>query len=795
MAYFVDSAQTNATGAITAIAQNVPPHETNDILIAIITVDSGTATIAGSTWVNLPSSPASPVTSGTITYLKYFKATSSSSTMTLTTADAFTTGIYVFRDVDGTTPFDGVTPSFAAIGASSTPTTAAITSATADAIVFYAICLDGTTPQVLSDPGVMFIDSFDSTGTTATTSSHQSAAWYYQRTAGSVPVSNWVANASAAYVRITVVMRNASGGRIPAYIDDSTLPGTRFTPGHHITTLNNISFTAADAGSLTGNVNSKTTTVTAVSAGSDFGINVYATAFTTAAAATAATALAGPELALTSGRNASTGLVMGTIIAGTPKMGAFGLGTVAQGGCVIRLASAATFWNAYQVAARDSQPAPDQRCLWAIQAGYSGSQYGSAGSGGSATSTGITHIQFLRNAPSFSSQTYNSEIHLVVTQIIAGGDATTPVDIAGLISIGKSFRLPIIQKAGANGAVSYAPIQIGGGDAVNFQVDAGALQFPRRSTQASKELAFHAADNAVGISFSAKSGDVCKFTNSVITSPTPYFFTINAAATSAATWDFSGLVLVNATTTLRNIMTFSGISFTSCPSIDATACALIDCNISKVPATSASFTASSATTVTSSNINVTLVTAGNYWTTVTTPAVFSSCAFTGSATAGHAIRITTAGTYSFSGNTFTSFGANTTTSAAILNESGGLVTLNITGGGGTPTYRNIGGATTVINNEVTLSVTVKNASGTAIQNARVAIYKSSDNTQILNALTDVAGLASIAYAYIGDESIYIRVRKTSTGTTRYVNNDSSGTITATGFSATVTLTTDSIASV
>jgi len=792
MAYFVESAQTNGSGAVTALACNLPPHQTNDILILVVTVDSGTATFGGSAFSAIPSAPANPITSGTITYLLYRLATSAAETLTVTTADAYTVGIYCFREIDTTTPFDGVTPSFAAIGASSLPSNASITSATADDIVFYAIASDGTTPQVLSDPGVMFIDSFDSTGTTATTSSHQSAAWYFQRTAGAVPVVNWSANASAAYVRITVAMKNATSGRIPAYIDDSTSPGTRLTCGHHITTLNSISFTAAGAGSLTGNVNSKTTTVTTAVAGADFGINVYANAITSASAATAATALAGPELVLTGGRDLSAGLVMGTIVAGTPKMGAFGLGTVTQGGCVIRMGSAATFWNAYQVAARDSQPAPAQRSVWAIQAGYSGSQYGSAGSGGSANATAITHIQFLRNAPSFSSQTYNSEIHKVNTQVIAGGDATTPVDIAGLIDIGKSFRLPVIQKAGANGAVSFAPIQIGGGDAVNFQIDAGALQFPRRSSTTAKELAFHAADNSVGISFSAKSGDVAKFTNSVITSPTPYFFTINAAATSAATWDFSGLVLVNATTTLRNVTTFNGLSFTSCPSIDATACALVDCSIGKVPATNASFTVSATTTVSGSTINVTTVTAGNYWTTVTTPVIFSSCAFTGSASAGHAIRITTAGTYSFSGNTFTSFG--TTTSAAIFNDSGGLVTLNITNGGGTPTIRNGAGASTTVNNAVTLTVTVKNATGTAIASARVAIYKSSDNSQIINALTDASGIATTTYAYTTDEAVYIRVRKTSTGTTRYVNNDSSGTITASGFSATVTLATDIIAS-
>jgi hypothetical protein len=955
MGYFVGSAQTNGTTGVAGLALNMPLHEAGDVLVVITSVDSGTATYGGSALSTVPSAPANPVTSGTICYLHYRVATSNVETFTLTTGDAFTAGVYCFRQIDNTTPFDGVAPNFAAVAASSNPTNASITTTTANCLVFYAIFSDGITPQVLSDPGVMFIDGFDSTGTTATTSSHQAAAWYVQRTAGATPTASWQANSSSAYVRLTLALRNASGGRVPAYIDDVTSPGTRIHAGQHVATLNNISFTGAGAGSLTGTIVGKTVTVGAAVDGADFGINVYANAFTTAAAQTATTALTGPELVLTGGRNMSSGLLMGSIIAGTPKMGAFGLGTFGQGGCIIRVGSAATFWNAYQVASRDSQPAPDQRCVWAIQPGYTGTIVG-IGSGGSANTSAVTHIQFLRNAPSFSSQTYNSEIHLVNTQVVAGGDSTTPVDIAGLIEVGKSFRLPVIQKAGANGAVSFAPIQIGGGDAVYFQVDAGALQFPRRSSQTARELAFHAGDNVVGITFAGKSGDTIIFTNSVITSPNSYFFTISASATSAATWDFSGLVVVNALVTLRNVMTFTGMSFSQCSSITASSCALSECTINKVGAASDSFVNNTSTTLNNCTIDVTQVTAGNRWTTVTVPSIFSNCTFTGSASAGHAIRMTSDGTFSFTGNVFNNFG--TSTSAALWNDctpttvnytgsggtallissttpaagqsfttggagnlavvsfnlrrnstqtgtvcakiyahsgtfgtssvptgaalatsasidislisnasfnqvnfqfnTGGMVALsgatnyvavveltstggsggvtvqtdaspahagngstyngstwavyatgdlafavhvgskiilNIAGGGSTPTVRNTLGCTTEINNAVTLSVTVKNASGVAIQNARVAIYKSSDNTLILNSLTDASGVVSTAYAYVGDESIYVRVRKTSTGTTRYVNNDSSGTITSGGFSSTVTLLTDTIAAV
>lgn len=63
---------------------------------------------------------------------------------------------------------------------------------------------------------------------------------------------------------------------------------------------------------------------------------------------------------------------------------------------------------------------------------------------------------------------------------------------------------------------------------------------------------------------------------------------------------------------------------------------------------------------------------------------------------GYAIEITTPGTYSFSGNKFSGYGANETTNAAIYNNSGGLVTLNVSGGGDVPTVDNGTGASTDI---------------------------------------------------------------------------------------------------
>ena len=90
---------------------------------------------------------------------------------------------------------------------------------------------------------------------------------------------------------------------------------------------------------------------------------------------------------------------------------------------------------------------------------------------------------------------------------------------------------------------------------------------------------------------------------------------------------------------------------------------------------------------------------------------------------GHAFEINTPGTYSFSGLTFDGFGADGANDAAVFNNSGGLVTLNISGGD-TPTVRNGAGASTVINNTVSVTLTGL-FSGT-----RIKVYRASDNAEL-----------------------------------------------------------------
>ena len=100
----------------------------------------------------------------------------------------------------------------------------------------------------------------------------------------------------------------------------------------------------------------------------------------------------------------------------------------------------------------------------------------------------------------------------------------------------------------------------------------------------------------------------------------------------------------------------------------------------------------------------------------------SDCEFvlTGS---GHALEISAPGNYGLTALSFTGFGPDGAVDAAIYNNSGGAVTLNISGGN-TPSVRNGAGATTVLNNAVSVTLTG------LVTGTRIKVYRQSDNAEL-----------------------------------------------------------------
>jgi len=89
---------------------------------------------------------------------------------------------------------------------------------------------------------------------------------------------------------------------------------------------------------------------------------------------------------------------------------------------------------------------------------------------------------------------------------------------------------------------------------------------------------------------------------------------------------------------------------------------------------------------------------------------------------------------------------------------------------------------------------VIDASSTAISGAQVSAYLVSDDSEIALANTNGSGIVSTSYAGSTPADIYYRIRKSSTGAQKYVNDSATGTIeSGTGFSVTRTLREDDIA--
>lgn len=783
MAYLVDfSTVSTATAAANKTITNadVPTHVAGDVIVVAITTGINSASIAasggvaGSAWTAI----GALTTSGTLASaaLFYKVAQSAAESCTLTFAsDTSQIHIFVLRDVDTTTPID--VQNIAAGATASQFGNASVTTTTADCFVLFYNAIDSTavTPasfHTAPDGNSLFIDNSDNGGTTAATIASGAAAWYVQRAAGATPTPAWNGSLTNVSIRATVAFRNKLNGRVPGYIDNSIQIGTKLMDGHwwaSATTRNNENFKATPLtvtsiithlGTLTGTFDAGASVV-------DVGLNPYSPAVSSTPGVSA-TALTGLELGFpTAAINMTTGWIVGTILESTPKTANFNMGSVATGGCFLTIGST-TNYRAFQILAKDNLVNAEGRAVFSVQANQTQTQSGQSAT--PPTITSIDKICFLQRGNTATMATYVCDWHLIQRIIVAGGDNAFPVDSEAVYNIGRFARVKIVQKQGAGGLLAMVPLQIGGGDAVNFQIDAGALQFPRIYSRAAREIQYHGADNAIGISYAGKSGDVIKHTNSVITSASPYYWEINSAATSAATWDFSGLVVVKATATLRPVVTFNSMSFSNCASVTTTGSTITGCSFGNSPIS------------VSSPANAALI---------------SGSTITKTSGTSHGITITgTAANIALSGLTFTGYaGTNGVTGneAIYVNIATGSMTISITGGGSTPSIRAAGCVVTV-QNAVNVTVTVKDAATLApIENARVFVERVSDGFDILppSSLTNASGVVTTSYAFLGDAAVTGTARRASTGLgALYKPGPISGTITSAGLDVTILLNSD-----
>lgn len=786
MAY-VANYLTQAIAVTTAIT--LPPHVADDIIVVAVSGDGG-GTLSF-TWGGNSTGGAqvgATQVSGLLlcAAVSTAKATGTAATCTVTmgTADSMWVHMFILKDCDTTTWLDA--SNAVTLATATEVTTASITTTTADCLLLYYLAVDNATAAVPemahSRPGpaatMHFIDSSDNGGATVTTTAIGAAGWYFQRTAGGTPQPIWDISATTITASFVMAFRNKSGGRIPAYVDDYAENGRQLFTGTwwvSATTRNNQNYKATPLtyANIGPNGAGQVTAFDAAAVVADSSFNPYAYALNSTPA-THATNTTGFEVGFpTTAHDMTTGWIIGGFHASTYKMAAFNQGSIAQGGTLLTIGAGATNYRSYQVMGRDNGDGYGKDfAIISVQANQTQTRYGYSAS--APTITAIDKILITHKGHNATGAFYYTDWHLFKKLIVSGGDATLPVDSAGVADVAKFCRIPVVRRLGASELTAYVPVQIGGGDAVNFQIDAGAFQFPRIADATKKEINYHGADGAIGISYAGKSGDTIKHTNSVVTSPSPYYWEINSAATSAASWDFSGTTIVKANVTLRPVVTFSNMAFSNCAYIDTT-----------------------ASTVTSCKFSNSLVRA----TTAADAALVSSCTFTKTTGTQHGMEIGSAiavpgspASITLTGVTFTGYAGtdgSTGNEAIYVKYTSGTLTINIAGGGSTPTIRTAG-ATVVVQNAVTVTVTVKDASTLAvIENARVLLEKVSDGTDILTGLTNASGVITTSYAYTADTDVTGTVRRASSGYgTLYKTNGIVGTITSAGFSTTILLTSD-----
>lgn len=160
---------------------------------------------------------------------------------------------------------------------------------------------------------------------------------------------------------------------------------------------------------------------------------------------------------------------------------------------------------------------------------------------------------------------------------------------------------------------------------------------------------------------------------------------------------------------------------------------------------------------------------------------------------GHAIYITSTGTYDYTDLTYSGYASTdgSTGNEVIYNNSGGAVTINVSGGN-TPTVRNGTGASTTVNSSVPIKVTTVTSTGTAVSGVRVYLETTEATPTVIldgSGTTDVNGEISTTYSGATPQGVTGNARK-STTSPLYKAASVVGSIGTSGLDSTVVMISD-----
>ena len=339
-------------------------------------------------------------------------------------------------------------------------------------------------------------------------------------------------------------------------------------------------------------------------------------------------------------------------------------------------------WMSWQLWKEGISPGSTGQLIYQFQVDQASVQALSAQSFGTFDVTRVRYLVVTARGNNSSSIRF-AGVNSLTGRVQLGGPLTIingqNASLTDLVELAENYTSTITKPSDLQ-VTSQIPIGFGDDtNSVSFTDSEKSLAFPPLADGVTRFQTYLAS---LGVTINASATSTVKLTNSQIGASVPFGFTVTAA--TGATVDLTGNSYVFPAANLDADITYNRQIYVGGTGV----------------------THNGAEIRNSTFIVNSLLGANNgmvAW-SATTDIENSSFELVAGTASGHAIKITTPGSYTFNNLTFTGFGAGETNTAAIYNDSGGAVTIN-SFGGNLPTSRNGVGATTTVNDSATLTLT------------------------------------------------------------------------------------------
>lgn len=573
MAWIRSSAfKSDSAGSATTIAvDEMPTHQTNDLILVFYGKDhsnGGTWSVTGATgFTQITNTQSAELNSASF----YKVATSASETIptgSQSDADELYCYVVVIADIDTADP---INTSRVDTFADNTHTPTALSTDENNTLNLFFHLNDGSRyPNI--DPGLMALDI----PVPQAQSSQCSVSWTWQASSGTGVTPDFHLTQSDQGHIISVAVNSANTNPTTApHCDYSSPPTTIIHPLRSTNTTGDFGGGSVDPSSdLTGGIGPNSETFNYLGFGGQFAAGVDGTAdslLLDTPSSTSANEIWGGIWNLSAGNVNLSGKKICCHFGVQSSAYWGGIDSVANGGIIFGVrtddggGNAYRFWNASAI---NSKPTPLAQHAGVFEVDDATLAWDDVGTVDETAVSGL-FMGFNKGGAVDTRVTY-AEVHALNDVPIIGGSATVPATLETFLDSLKASKVMTINSQGGSSTkqlFSMQSMQVGDGSVgVHFLEDNASLEFAKTADAGERKLQYNAGDNSNSLTFYGVSGDTISFTNSAISGETVWDFTIHASSTSAATWNFSGLAIINADVTLRDVFTAaSSISFINCP--------------------------------------------------------------------------------------------------------------------------------------------------------------------------------------------------------------------------------------